>query len=118
YTFPSTSPNDHFIFDITDGWYRLNQLTWGFRNTFYTKAKEGCISQKLYADLYTIVFFDTETIPGRFHKIYGQMIYEMTPRLRHTLFSAWDTQRGMLDHLNYLMEWTISNNAAFSLEYR
>ena len=29
YTFPTVSPDDHYIFDIEDGWYRLNTMRLG-----------------------------------------------------------------------------------------
>ncbi len=40
YSSPSSSPHQHYIFDISDGWTRLNELTFGVSNAIY---KRGCL---------------------------------------------------------------------------
>ncbi|MGA8163669.1 MAG: hypothetical protein WB791_01430 [Waddliaceae bacterium] len=118
YTHPSTSPKDHFIFDIDDGWYRLNMLRFGIDNHLYTKTSDGCVCRKLSLDLFAYAFFDTETLPQTIPWAYARIVYYATARLKTCLDTAWDIQRNMLDHFNYRVEWTINTNAALALEYR
>lgn len=116
-TFPTTSPDDHFIFDITDGQYRLNMLRFGTRNNLYAK-NNGLVSRLFYADIFANAFFDTETLPAVVPKVYGEFSWYPTSRLKQTLDTAWDFWHSELDHINIRNEWTINRNAAFAIEYR
>ncbi|ADI38524.1 putative uncharacterized protein [Waddlia chondrophila 2032/99] len=118
YTFPTTSPDDHFIFDINDGWYRLNALRLGLLNNFYCKSSPCCIYRKLYLDLYTYAFFDTKTIEEIIPKTYARVIYNFTDRMRHSNLFVWDFQHQIVDQFNSLLEWTINTTMAVALEYR
>lgn len=118
YTHPETSPDDHFIFDIDDGWYRLNMLRIGVNNNLYTKTCDGCIYRKLFTDFFVYSFFDTETIDYEVPKAYAKVVYNVSPFMRNTLIGGWDIERNMLDHWNYRIEWTVSTKAAIAAEYR
>lgn len=117
-TFPTTPPNDHFIFDITDGQYRLDMLRLGLRNHFYVKNSSCTVTRLVYADIFTNAFFDTETLPSVFPKVYGEIAWYPTSRLKQTLNTAWDFWHGELDHVNIRNEVTLSRNAAVAFEYR
>jgi hypothetical protein len=118
YCFPSTSPTDHYIFDIDDGMYRLNLMRFGFDQSFYKKICNDCIYRDWYFDVWANVFFDTSSIEATIPLAYFKSIHNITPRLRQSLATAWDFREGILDHYNYLLEWTVSNNFAISSEYR
>ncbi|MFQ5728733.1 MAG: hypothetical protein ACE5GN_00010 [Waddliaceae bacterium] len=118
YTHPTTSPDDHFIFDINDGLYRLNSLQLGLHNNLYTKNCNACIYRKLYTDVYTYAFFDTDSIPIIVPKVYTKIVYNLSPSIRTTIHSAWDFYKNMLDHLNYRLEWTLNSDIAIAAEYR
>jgi len=118
YTHPETSPDEHFIFDVSDGWYRMNLLRTGIINQIYTKSPKECIYRKLFTDLSLLTFFDTPTIPKSVYKASATMIYNVTAFMRNTLRVGWDVQRNLLDHWNYRLEWTINSKAAFAAEYR
>lgn len=118
YTYPTVSPNHHYIFDIEDGWYRLNMLRFGLQQSFYIKNNNNNITRLLYFDLHANAFFDTDTIPATVPKVYGKFIFNTTPKLRHTLETAWDFEKGKLDHFNFRNQWTLSADAALSFEYR
>ncbi len=118
YLQPSTPPSDHFIFDITDGWYRLNALRMGIQNNLYYKKEACCIYRKFYFDLFTYAFFDTDTFPQAVPKAYADIVYNVTTSLRISAEIAWDFAQGDLSHYNTLMEWTLSNDLALSAEYR
>ncbi len=118
YTYPTASPNEHYIFDIDDGWYRLNTMRLGVQQNFYHKNKAGWINRYLFTDIYAYAFFHTKTIHAVLPKIYGSFIIHSLPTLRHTIETAWDIQRNKLDHLNIGIAWTISPQMAIAVEYR
>ncbi len=117
-TFPTTDPQDHFIFDIEDGWYRLNMLRFGLQQSLYVKDTCGYVERLFALDLWANAFFDTRTIHRSIPKVYGKLTMKSTPSLRHTLQTAWDLEYGMLDHFNFRTEWTYSANLALAAEYR
>lgn len=119
YTYPNTAPNDHFIFDIDDGWYRLNMLRFGVENNFYFKEIAGCcIHRFLRVDLYGNAFFHTKTLPKVFPKVYADISFNSFTYLRHTVNSCWNIQENELDYCNIRTDWTITHDLAMALEYR
>lgn len=118
YCFPSTSPHDHYIFDLDDGWYRLNLMRFGFDQSFYRKLCNECIFRDWYFDLWANAFFDTSSIESTIPVVYLKTINNISPRLRQTVGTGWDFREGILDHYNYLLEWTVSKNLAISTEFR
>lgn len=117
YSMPTVSPNHHYIFDIEDGWYRLNMMQMGISQSLY--KKEGCcISRKIYASLYANAFFDTHTFPSTIPKVYADLVFNTLPSFRHIINTAWDFNHNELDHYNVRTEWTISADTAIALEYR
>ena len=117
-SYPTTSPHHHYIFDIQDGWYRLNQLTFGLNQNFYMKNCRGEIKRLFQADIYANAFFKTRTLPIAIPKIYSVFNFNTFSFLHHTIDTGWDFQNHCLDHLNILVKWTVSQNAALAAEYR
>lgn len=118
WTLATTSPNDHYIFDIDDGLTRLNQWKLGCENSIYRKTSEGTIERLFHLDLFTYLFFDTPEIGVVCPKVYAIGTFRTLGILRHTIDTAWDFQHGELDHINFRTEWTINQNLAFAGEYR
>lgn len=119
YTSPTTNPNHHFIFDIEDGWYRLNTVRMGINNNFYTKsAMTGCVHRYLQVDLFTNAFIDTETIPMTFQKVYCDISFSAFSDLKNTIATAWNIQENQLDYFNLRLDWTYNANLAVAMEYR
>ncbi|WP_036745844.1 hypothetical protein [Parachlamydia acanthamoebae] len=117
-TSPTVSPNDHYIFDIDDGWYRLNLLRFGVSQSLYCKEGIGCFQRPIFADLYAYAFFDTPTIHSAVPKAYAQVRFASFETLRHILVTSWDFEHQQLDEFNFHTDWTISQNIAFACEYR
>lgn len=118
YTYPSVSPNDHYIFDIDDGWYRLNMLRFGAAQSIYYKSASGYVERAIHADIYGNAFFGTQTIHAVVPKVYADIVFNTAPFLKHVVNTAWDFSRNELDHFNFRTEWTINDNVAVSAEYR
>jgi hypothetical protein len=117
YTFPTSSPNEHYIFDITDGWTQLNEWTIGLKNSLWIKRR-GEISQLFYANIYTHAFFDSKKICQTFPKLYANFVFSSLPTLKHTVKAAWNFQYHLLDYFNFRTEWTLNADFALAAEYR
>jgi hypothetical protein len=118
FTTPSTSPDQHFIFDIEDGWYRLNTMRVGGRNLIYQKCINGCIAHRLTLDLYTYTFFDTPAIGSTAPRLYAEAIWDTSASLRHTTLAVWNRKKNIVDEFNFRSQWTGSENFAIDVEYR
>lgn len=117
-TSPTSSPNDHYIFDIDDGWYRLNIARIGIRQQLTFFNEEDHLFRKIYADVWTNAFVDTPEVGETFQKIYGRLTLNTRPTLRHSLQTAWNFYAHTLDHINFRTDWTVSSNVALAFEYR
>lgn len=118
YTTPSVSPNSHFIFDIEDGWYRLDMMQFGLQQSIFHKQNNGLISRPLYTNLYANAFFDTHTFAQTIPKAYADVVFNSFSFLRHSLYTCWNFNQNLLDYYNFRTEWTISANLAVAAEYR
>ena len=118
YTFPNTDPTDRYVFDIHDGWYYLNTLRVGWRNFLYYRPDTVCPIRCLSADLYTYAFFHTNKIAQTIPRLFGDLNWELSPRLRYSLASAWSFEHNNIDHINQRVEWTIGDHLALAAEYR
>lgn len=117
-THPTISPNEHYIFDIQDGWYESKNIRIGCLNQIFMQSCSGCLVRPLFIDLYTYAFIDTPTIGTTFPKGYLTVSTLSLPTLRHTFETAWDFQHGVLDHFNFRTAWTVADNLAIQGEYR
>lgn len=118
YSAPTVPPKKHFIFDIEDGWYHLNKLTFGLNNSLYAKGKNQCISRILYADIYAHAFFNAGHIKPFIPLVYNRLIFFFFPTMKHTIETAWDFWHRQIDHFNLRCDWTLDEDTALSMEYR
>lgn len=118
YTSPGVQPNKHYIFDIEDGWFKLNMMTFGIDNNIYYRSCDNVVGRLLHLELFANAFFDTPTIPRVIPVVYTRMTWNSFPTLRHIFQVAWDTQHCQIYHFNFRNDWTINQNAAFTLEWR
>lgn len=116
-TRPTVTPPKHYLFDLEDGLYRQNSARFGMRHFIRFWQQNDFIS-RLNCDLYARSFFQTPTIPSSIPWIFFNSAWQATPYSSYFLGTAWDTKRGELDHFNARSEVTLSENIAFSLEYR
>lgn len=118
YSSPTVSPHQHYIFDMSDGWTRLNYLSFGVRNSFYAKQSTPCTRQLFSADLYSFAFFDTKKIKQKIPRIYGKIDFFLAPALRQIIDTGWNIEHNQLDFFNFKTEWTVNEDFAISSEYR
>lgn len=118
YLTTNTPPTSHFIFDIQDGWTRIDTLRFGVRNLFYTRMPDCLVGRVLTSDIYTYAFFNTPTIPVTFPKVFAQVTWDMLPTVRHNITAAWDLEHHIVDHANFRTDITINQDLAFAFEFR
>ena len=110
---PLSNSDDVIIFDIDDGYHKLNLLRFGFRNSFYTVGFEPCLA----LDFFAYTFFDGKSIHERIPKGYASMSWKKNT---YAIYSgaAWNFQENLLDYFNIRTLWTLSEDFAFGLEFR
>jgi hypothetical protein len=116
-TSPSVSPERHFIFTINDGWDRLNLLRFGVRNSFFIKAPCNVV-RPIWIDTWANAFFDTHTIPQTIPRGYLNIEWMPYERIFVGMDGAWHFQEKQIDFYNARIEWSMSENVAFGVEYR
>lgn len=119
YTYPTTTPNQLYVFDISDGWYTLNSTKLGLRSLIYERPKECALPWlRLSGEVYTYAFINTKTVKTLVPRVYADLQWDLSPRLRWNIQTAWDFQHGRMDHYNHRIAWTASDTFAVALEYR
>jgi hypothetical protein len=116
-TTPTVQPHEHYLFDMEDGWHRLNSVRFGLRNFLMHRETNGFLDQ-YSVDLYARAFFDTPTMARTIPRIYAEAAWKPTSLTRYSTNIAWDVQRKNLDHINLKADITLTEYAAFSVEYR
>lgn len=116
-TDPTVSPPKHYLFDLQDGWHRVNQLRFGARN-FFTFRTDDPFLRRLYIDAYARSFFHTKAIGRSIPRVYTDLNFKATPETSYFANIAWDTKRKYFDHTNVGVMKTFSEYAAATFEYR
>ena len=116
-TTPNSSPDQHYIFDITDGWFRLNSMRFGARQLLYRRCAPN-VGHLLTLDLYTYAFYHTPTLLKTIPRVYANLTWDVTPRLRYSTYTSYNCEHNTLDQLNLRTDWTLSDALACSLEFR
>jgi hypothetical protein len=117
-TSPTINPHQHYIFDIDDGWFRLNTARIGCRQQLICHDPDGLFFRSYWADIWTNAFIDTPAVKEAFPKLYGRLQFNTFPTLHHTLQTAWNFHARQVDHFNIRTLWTYSKDFALSGEYR
>ncbi len=115
-TRPSEGINDHYIFDLNDGYYKLNQLRIGVRNTLFRKNTLSFLPT-LTTDLYTYGYFGSRHFAQSFPKSYFTFGWNL-PSLAIRSGICWNNEEKVWDFTNIGIDWTISEDIAFGIEFR
>ena len=114
-TDPTTSPDSLYIFDLADGYNRLNFLRWGVQSDIYGDKWE--LTPLFSADLYAITFFGATPFSTAIPKAYADLNCNLS---RVQLFAnlGWNFDEQLLDRANFRALITVNPDCAFSVEYR
>ncbi len=113
---PTASISDHFIFDLSDGLNRINQLKVGVQQRFYFKDSP-LFCPNIYLDLYAYSFFGTATLNKAIPKLGLNFNWDLST-LSFTSLFGWNFENQVLDVADLHLKWTISADAALSFQYR
>lgn len=115
-TRPTSGLNEHFVFNMNDGYNRLNTLRIGLRNNFFSRTSPAFLPS-FTADLYTYAYFYDKTYEKTFPKSYLDLGWN---RPSYALFGgvAWNQEERVWDYTNVRAAITISENLAFGAEFR
>lgn len=114
---PTIPPNEHYIFDISDGWYRVNTLRVGFQQNFIQR-RGGCCYPLFRLDTYLWGLMDNDKIPKPFPKLTTNLSFNTGEFLHNSILATWDLTHGGLGEFNFKTAWTVSRDVAIAAEYR
>ena len=118
-TTPTVKPQKHYLFDLQDGWARLNTFKLGMRNSlFKPDDTDSPFMKRYFFDLYTRAFINTKTLPTFMPKVYLDSKIAPTPYTAYIVECGYDIRHHLLDHLNVRGDFTVSEDIAFALEWR
>jgi len=118
FTMPTVSPHDHYIFDIEDGWFRLDMMRLGVTQSLYRRNSNYTITRPLYVDVWANAFFDTHTFAQAIPKAYADVTFNSFSFLQHKVQTCWNFNQNLLDYFNIRTEWTVNADIAIAAEYR
>lgn len=116
YSKPNLDSSQVYIFNINDGYHRLNMAKTGvFQSFTINRLKNGLPNVTL--DMYTLGFFGDQTYEKTFPKAGFESLFQTNSLAFKTLFQ-WNFNNNLLDALITSFGVTLSPNIAFQVEYR
>jgi hypothetical protein len=114
-TKPRVTNANHYTFSMADGYYKINQLTIGARNYFFSRDKD-LYSPIFSIDFYTNGYFAQNSYSKTFPKYYTNFEWN---RSSYSLSAdlCWNLQE-QVDYINAKTQITINEYVAFAVEYR
>lgn len=113
---PTIQDNNVHIFSIQDGYHNINELKFGFKNSFFSSYDFSPLP-KFSCDLYAYNFFGAETFNSLIPKGYLDFVLNY-PNLSFQTNLGWNFEQNSFDHANFALSWTISEYFAASIELR
>lgn len=113
---PLKNYHEVYIFDINDGYHRLNMLKLGINNFFYGKHSSPFLPT-VQCDLYALGFLADKTFRIPFPKA-GIVFGWHQSNLRMSCDVRWNFNNHVLDFSNLALGYTVNANIALNLEFR
>ncbi len=116
YSKPRARVNDYFVFDIHDGYDRLDQVRFGLKQLFFTK-ENAIFLPGVVLDLYGYSFWGAKSFDQRIPKLFADLEFN---RQSYAILGGlgWNLQERVLDYGNAEFLWTVSSALAFGVEFR
>lgn len=116
YSRPQAGVDNHFIFSISDGYVRLDQLRFGLRNFLYLYDDEPLLPMFEW-DLYSYAFFGARSFSQTIPKVFTEVGFNRSNwALKAT--GGWNLQEKLLDYGNVRLLWTVNASLALGVEFR
>jgi len=114
-TAPTTPTHNHYIFNIDDGFAPENLFRPGVLQNFY--PIKNSLLPDVSLDLYTNVFIGHTRFGRTVPKLYTTWDFSY-PSWHVATDIVYNLQELVWDRTNIRSEWTLSENAAFAIEFR
>lgn len=116
YSRPQAPLDSYFIFDIHDGYVRLDQIRFGARNFIYQIGEDPLLPFMEF-DVYSYAFFGARSFFRRIPKLYTDFALNL-PSWAFRVNAIWNFQENLLDRGNIHFLWTINAWLALNVEFR
>ncbi len=115
-TNPLAKLYQHYIFNIDDGYSKVNLARFGVKNTFYSKK---CLSMipPFYNDTYLYLFFHDKELQKTLAKVYSSFGMNLAS-VALKAGVEWNVEEKVWDYTNARTDWTVNENFACGVEYR
>jgi hypothetical protein len=111
YTHPSTLVDNHFIFDIHDGYTQLQELVVGLKNTFFRPMHTFSF------DLFAKSFWQAQAF-SKIFPLFGFSMHWQLPKLHLESELLYNLEQNSLNRFTLHTKWTVSKNLALIFEFR
>lgn len=116
YSQPLTPIDDYFIFSLYDGYNKLNQLQFGFRQLFHNR-NNPILLPTFSLDLYGYSFWKAKSFSQKIPKLFAD--FELNnPNYSILGGVGWNFQQSVLDYGNIEFLLTVNANIALGVEFR
>ncbi|MBS0629018.1 MAG: hypothetical protein JSS30_02195 [Verrucomicrobia bacterium] len=115
YTRPNVHVNRYYVFDIHDGYDKVNQLRFGLRQLFFNRGN-SIFLPALTVDLFSYAFWGAKSFDQTIPKAFLDLKVER-PSYALRGGMGWNFQENVLDYGNLQLLWTVNASLAFGVEY-
>lgn len=113
---PLAGINDHFIFNIDDGYARVNLIRAGVRNSLFFYDRSPFVPL-FTGDVFTYLFIKDPRLPKTFAKLYTSVGMNLSS-IAIKGCVGWNAEENVWDFANIRTDWTVNEDLAFGVEFR
>jgi hypothetical protein len=116
YTSPTVSQTTAPIFNIWDGYSRLDLLRVGMTNSIFEKTYANSIIRTLWIDLYFYAFWGINTVEKRVPRVYSDITWQPTQNLLCRLEMGYNRETENIDLFNLYSMYTFNEDLSFGID--
>jgi len=114
---PTTPIGRHYIFDVHDGITNFDYTKFGLYGDSLS-INGDCINEALYANFYTVGFWDKHRLKEIFPQLFGEFNSTFFSNFHCTIGGAWHYSKVHFDEWRGRALWTASSDFALAMEFR
>lgn len=115
YSKPHVHVNRYYVFDIHDGYDKINQLRFGVRQLFFSKSN-SIFLPAVTVDLFSYAFWGAKSFHQTIPKAFCDLKVEQ-PIFAFRGGLCWNFQEGVLDYGNAQFLWTVNASLALGVDF-
>lgn len=114
-TSPTSPSSHHYIFSIDDGLAKQNLFRPGIKQSFYPHG--STLFPEITADIYSNIFLGSTKLHQALPRLYTTCDFRY-PSFLITTDIVYNLQERLFNRTNIRSAWTVSENVAFTFEFR